>query len=143
MWRALIERHHPEASLNAPASEDALRRAGRSLGHPLPADLARLLGESDGVTDDYGNHLVMPVEELVARNREHRTDESFKRLYMSFDQLLFFSDAPGDGSLFAFAVVPEDRPDVFLWEHETDSRRWAAPSLTAFLERGPDGLDLI
>ncbi|MFD7020396.1 hypothetical protein [Streptomyces sp. NPDC059161] len=28
-----------------------------------------------------------------------------------------------------------DRPDVFVWNHEDDSRTWAAPSLAEYLRR--------
>ncbi|MFE4588193.1 SMI1/KNR4 family protein [Streptomyces laurentii] len=51
---------------------------------------------------------------------------------MPFDSLLFFADA-GNGDL--FALLPRiDRPDVFVWNDEDDSRTWAAPSLATYLE---------
>ncbi|WSL80461.1 SMI1/KNR4 family protein [Kitasatospora sp. NBC_01266] len=51
---------------------------------------------------------------------------------MPFDPLLFFADA-GNGDL--FALLPRiGRPDVFVWNHEDDSRTWVAPSLAKYLE---------
>jgi hypothetical protein len=54
---------------------------------------------------------------------------------MPFDHLLFFADA-GNGDHFAFALHAGvvRRPDVFAWNHEDDSRNWAAPSLEKYLE---------
>ncbi|MFD0688093.1 SMI1/KNR4 family protein [Actinomadura fibrosa] len=134
MWRELIEKHTPQARFASPAAERALRRAEETLGHLLPDDLAELLGETDGVVDANGYNLVFSVEQLVQGNLEMRTYPALKRLYMAFDQLLFFSDIPGDGSLFAYALVPEGRPDVFVWDHRTDGRRCVAPSLEHFIE---------
>nr|WP_329202312.1 MULTISPECIES: SMI1/KNR4 family protein [unclassified Streptomyces] len=55
------------------------------------------------------------------------------QLYMPFDALLFFGDN-GGGDQFAFVQTPR-RPDVFVWEHETDSRRWVAGDLRDYLGR--------
>ncbi len=46
----------------------------------------------------------------------------FANLYMPFEAMLFFADADaGNGDQFAFVI--RDRPaDVFVWDHETDSR---------------------
>jgi cell wall assembly regulator SMI1 len=132
MWQELIEQQTSTAEFGAPASEEALVSAAAELGHSLPADLVSVLLESDGVIGEYGDHLVMPVAEIVRRNLELRS--SFALLYMSFDQLLFFSDIPGNGDLFALVLVPEQGGQVFVWEHETDSRTWVASSLGQFLE---------
>lgn len=139
MWRELIEQHTSDARFAAPATEQALRRAERTLGHLLPEDLIKLLGETDGVLDENGHNLVFSAEQLLQGNLEMRTYPALKRLYMSFEQLLFFSDTPADGNLFAYALIPEGRPDILVWDHETDSRRWVAPSLAAFLEWWPTG----
>lgn len=50
---------------------------------------------------------------------------------MPFDSLVFFGDN-GGGDQFAFARLP-DRPDVFVWEHETDSRYVVAGSLAQYV----------
>jgi hypothetical protein len=61
-----------------------------------------------------------------------RRDPDFARLYMPFQPLLFFADA-GNGDQFAF--VMRDRPtDVFVWDHESDSRQMVAPRLATYLE---------
>jgi hypothetical protein len=134
MWRELIEAHTSQARFASPATEQDLYQAEETLGHLLPDDLVKLLGETDGVIDANGYNLVFSAEQLVQGNREMRTYPALKRLYMAFDQLLFFSDAPGDGSLFAYALVPEGRPDIFVWDHRTDNRRCVAPSLEQFIE---------
>ncbi|MFD9722562.1 SMI1/KNR4 family protein [Streptomyces sp. NPDC059072] len=76
---------------------------------------------------------VWPVEQIVDQNLLYRSDVSFARLYMPFDALLFFGDH-GGGDRFAFVQTPR-RPDIFVWEHETDSRRWVARDLADYLGR--------
>jgi hypothetical protein len=61
-----------------------------------------------------------------------RESPEFAAIYMPFDPLLFFADA-GNGDQFGF--VPRDsRRDAFVWNHEDDSRTWAAPDLSKYLE---------
>lgn len=55
---------------------------------------------------------------------------------MPFEHLLFFGDA-GNGDQFAFPIHADgtiNRPDIFLWNHEMDSRSWIAPSLKLYFE---------
>lgn len=54
---------------------------------------------------------------------------------MPFEPLLFFADA-GNGDMFAYTVCNGSvrRPDIFVWNHEDDSRTWVAPSLALYLE---------
>ncbi|MFJ4776499.1 SMI1/KNR4 family protein [Streptomyces sp. NPDC088762] len=114
-------------------SESALLRCASSLGHAsLPADLVSLLRESDGIEGEYGDGLIWSVERIASENRTLRDDVELATLYMPFDPLLFFADA-GNGDL--FALLPGlRRPDVFVWNHEDDSRTWVAPSLAKYLE---------
>jgi len=51
---------------------------------------------------------------------------------MPFDPFLFFGDN-GGGDQFAFVQTPQ-RPDIFVGEHESDSRRWVANDLRARTE---------
>ncbi|MDD9943430.1 MAG: SMI1/KNR4 family protein [Myxococcales bacterium] len=54
---------------------------------------------------------------------------------MPFDHLVFFADA-GNGDQFALAVRGGQirSPDVFVWNHEDDSRSWAAPDVRTYVE---------
>jgi SMI1-KNR4 cell-wall len=54
---------------------------------------------------------------------------------MPFDHLLFFSDA-GNGDLFGFSILNGSiqKDDIFVWNHEDDSRSWIASSLEAFIK---------
>jgi hypothetical protein len=69
---------------------------------------------------------------IVDDNQLFRNNQDFIRLYMPFDPLLFFADA-GNGDQFAFRWKAE-LPDIFVWDHENDSRTWVAPSLAKYLE---------
>ncbi len=58
-------------------------------------------------------------------------DQHFAELYMPFDGLVFFSEA-GNGDQFAMSL--SGNQDVFVWDHENDSRTWVAPTIMRFLE---------
>jgi hypothetical protein len=132
MWRDKISRWTDTADFNAPATPAAIEACERALGQRLPGDLAELLLECDGVTGEYDLGLVWPVERIKTDNLAFRANPDFASLYMPFDPLLFFADA-GNGDQFAFVL--RDRPaDVFVWNHETDSRTWIAPSVDTYLE---------
>src|SRR5262245_3969841 len=134
-WKEHIAAICAQASFSEPAEERALAAAETKLGMRLPESLRELLAESNGVRGEYELALIWPIERIIEDNRLFRADESFRTLYMPFDGLLFFADA-GNGDQFAFAVAGGQvrRPDIFVWDHEEDSRRWLAKDLSDYLE---------
>jgi hypothetical protein len=115
-----------------PAAESSLTRCAALLGDALPESLAALLRQADGIEDEYGDGLVWSADRIATENRNLREYAEFATLYMPFEPLLFFADG-GNGDLFAL-LARIDRPDVFVWDHELDSRTWVAPSLATYLE---------
>ncbi|MFE7853352.1 SMI1/KNR4 family protein [Streptomyces sp. NPDC057403] len=132
MWTEVVAALPGTAVFQSPASESSLIRCATVLGHPLPTDLADLLRESNGIEGEYGDGLIWSAERIASENQSLREDAELATLYMPFDPLLFFADA-GNGDLFAL-LTRIDRPDVFVWNHEDDSRTWMAPSLAKYLE---------
>ncbi|MYW46278.1 SMI1/KNR4 family protein [Streptomyces sp. SID161] len=132
MWTELVTPLPGTSVFQAPATEASLIRCTTVLGHPLPADLAALLRETNGIEGEYGDGLIWSAERIASENQNLREDAELATLYMPFDPLLFFADA-GNGDLFALLPMI-DRPDVFAWNHEDDSRTWVAPSLAKYLE---------
>jgi hypothetical protein len=130
MWRE-IALEFPNAELNDPASEDALTLIEERLVQPLPSSLRSLLVETDGINAEYGVEVVWSAERILAENISLRSNDQLRSLYMPFDPLLFFGDN-GGGDQFAFVRTPA-RDDVFVWDHETDSRNWISSSLESFL----------
>ncbi|MET8211369.1 SMI1/KNR4 family protein [Streptomyces sp. NPDC005373] len=140
MWRELAS-EFTDVELQDPATPDSLTVVEEQLGQPLPEALRQLLLETDGIKADYGTEVVWAAEKILEENRSVRSNEEFRSLYMPFDALMFFGDN-GGGDQFAFVRTP-DRADVFVWDHETDSRIWVAPSLKQYLRNtlGSDGDD--
>ncbi len=134
-WRELVQRLTTDCEFSQPATAAQIAAAERTLGTTLPRDLSSLLSESNGITGPYGLGLVWPLERIEAENTAFRSNADFRELYMPFDHLLFFADA-GNGDQFAYPVLAGEvrRDDVFVWNHEDDSRTWAAPSLERYLE---------
>lgn len=135
MWREFIRILEPDARFTEAATEAQIFELEKILNMHLPRDLRDLLEETNGVTGKFGLQLIWSVEEIGQRNTKMRTEPEFMRYFMPFDHLIFFADA-GNGDVFAFSVIQgnTERPDIFVWNHENDSRSWVAPSLKVFLE---------
>lgn len=140
MWRELIKSLTDECEFKSPVDSESLQRAERSLGVALPEDLTALLRESNGVDGEYRLGLIWSAEQIETQNLEFRQNADFVDLYMPFDHLLFFGDG-GNGDQFAFRVLggKVDGGDVYIWNHENDSRTWCASSLRRYLELAATG----
>lgn len=130
MWRELVS-GFGGTELQDPATDESLRVLESALGQALPRPLRELLLASDGVADEDGTDVVWSSAQIMETNRAFRTDVSFHDLYMPFDALMFFGDN-GGGDQFAFVRSPA-RGDVFVWDHESDSRTWIASDLESYL----------
>ncbi|MER6277679.1 SMI1/KNR4 family protein [Streptomyces sp900105245] len=133
MWIEMISSLSAEVEFTDPVEQSDIDSVESALGRELPSELKMLLRESNGLTDEYGCEFVWPVADILARNREMRESVDFRTLYMSFDPLLFIGDN-GGGDLFAFVIEPT-RQDIFVWQHESDSRRWVANDLQDYIRR--------
>lgn len=133
MWRELIEQTLADAELGPPADEEALTALVNALGQPLPPQLTALLRECDGVRGRHGLEVVWSAERIAETNAEFRASPDFAELYMPFEPLMFFGDN-GGGDQFAFVRTPE-RGEVFVWDHETDSRYLVTYNLRQYVER--------
>ena len=132
-WSKLISELEPKATFHPPASAEALQRLETFFSIRLPDDLRSILEQSDGVEGEYELGLVWSSGRIIKDNETFRTYPEFRRLYMPFDPLLFFGDA-GNGDQFAFTICAGTvRPDIFVWDHENDSRTWVAPDLSTYL----------
>ena len=135
MWREQIAQMSPAVKFFGPADAADIAIAERSIECAFPDELRLLLLESDGVSGEYLLPLIWNTHRISTDNRMFRSQSSFRELFMPFDHLLFFGDA-GNGDQFAFAIHGGKvrGSDVFVWDHETDSRTCIAPSLVKYLE---------
>jgi hypothetical protein len=140
MWLELISKLSDDCEFNLPAAFAEILAVEESLVVALADELKGLLKETNGVNDKYGSGLIWSIERIQHDNIEFRTTEDFKDLYMPFDSLLFFADA-GNGDQFAFTILDGEirRNDIFVWNHENDSRTWAASNLKQYLEWSLNG----
>lgn len=124
-WKILLEqftRANPYMKLNPPAIEQEICEIEEKLQIIIPEDLKGLLREING--DDF---LLFSAKQIVETNLEMRTQKCF----MPLDCLLFFG-TDGSGNYYGFPITCEDgvRDDnVYMWDHEYDSREWKAGSL--------------
>ena len=134
-WKKYIDSFECEVHYAEPATKEQINEVERQLGVKLPPKLLALLNQTNGVFDEHRCHYVWPTNRFIEDNLYFRQFEDFKDVFMPFDHLLFFSDS-GCGDLFAFKIMNGhvQTEDVFVWEHETDSRKWVASSLETFLK---------
>jgi len=139
-WPRLVRGLTKEATFGPPAELSAIRAAEDAVGASLPDDLRDLLLQTNGITGEWGLGLVWSAERIAADNARFRCLPAFRELYMPFEPLLFFADA-GNGDQFAFRVLDGVvyYPDVYVWDHESDSRVWCANDLQTYLARWISG----
>lgn len=123
---------NPDIELAAPIEDAELGDIQQALSWRMPGALRDLLLECDGLTA-WSAGYVWPGRRILEMDVEFRSNQEFRHLYLPFDGLMFFGDN-GGGDQFAF-VDRGGRSDVFVWEHEDDSRRWIANDLEDFLGR--------
>ena len=134
-WIETVRGLTAEATFSPGATDHRLSEAEARLAIAVPSDLRLLLSETDGIRGQYELGLVWPLARIVEDNLMFRSNPEFRELYMPFDGLLFFADA-GNGDQFAYSVAGGQvrRPDIFVWNHEDDSRNWVAPDLRTYLD---------
>lgn len=103
----------------------------RSLGHALPSGIRELLLETDGIEGEYGLDLLWTADRIASENLHFRTAPELVELYMPFAGLVFFADA-GNGDQFFVSLSGNN--EVYVWDHENDSRTWVASTVLAYLE---------
>ncbi|MGN7388319.1 SMI1/KNR4 family protein [Sporosarcina sp. SAFN-015] len=111
------------------ASESEMHQVAEELGVGVSEKLMELYRETNGVFDSFGCPLIWSISRVVEDNLFFRNFEDYKDIYMPFNHLLFFSDN-GCGDLFGYRIangsIPTD--DIYVWNHEDDSRTWVASS---------------
>ncbi len=134
IWKNTIRSVSTQVYFKDPATEEEVAHIKAALNVDLPLDLLELLKESNGVLDEFGCPYVWSTTQIIRDNQFFRNFEDYKDIYMPFDHLLFFSDS-GCGDLFGYAILNGvvQRNDIFVWDHESDSRKWVASSLEDFL----------
>ena len=120
-----------EAHFREPATSVALHELEGLLGDPLPSALRELLLETNGIEGEYGLELLWDTERIASDNLRFRTDAELSRLYMPFDGVVFFADA-GNGDQFFVSLSGNN--EVFVWDHESDSRTWVTTTPLGYLE---------
>lgn len=122
MWKKFISEIDATCQFFDPATEIQVSKVEQALGVVLPASLRSLLFETNGIEGDYDLVVIWSIEQIFEENKSYRTDTICQRIYMPFDNLLFFGIV-GNGDLFCFPIIQgQCREEVFYWDHENDSR---------------------
>lgn len=117
-----LVKDYQHVKVNPPATQEQISEVEERLGNKLPFDLRELLLEVNG-----DSWLIFSTEQIIEINLSVRSLD----FYMPLDCLLFFG-GNGCGDYYGFPITRSDgvkNDDVFLWEHEDDSRTWKASAL--------------
>ena len=137
MWKDYLISISKECQFKSPATEADISLIKRELDIDLPEKLADLCKETNGVFGNYGISFIWSTEQMVKENlffgAIQKQSDSMRS--WSLDTILFFSDA-GNGDLFGYLIengsIQND--DIYVWNHEDDSRRVIASSLEEFIK---------
>jgi len=83
-WKDLIRSQATDVEFRQPAVEKELTVVEQALGIALPKQLREVLLETNGVVDEYGGRAVLAAADILQSNREFRTTQDFRELYMPF-----------------------------------------------------------
>lgn len=135
MWKDYIGTISKEYAFKSPASIAEISHITDVLHVELPRKLLELYRETNGVFDQFGCPLIWSTTQIVKDNSFFRNFTDYQDLYMPFDHLLFFSDN-GCGDLFGYRILNGciETEDIYVWNHEDDSRTWVASSLETFIK---------
>jgi hypothetical protein len=141
-WRKIIDDAVVENDItyrfNEPAAFAHSSHFEEQLGIAIPEELHSLYKQTNGIEELVGEelsgHLIWPIDMVIEENLQFRSNADFKDLYMPFDNMLFFAGA-GNGDLFFIPILNNNTPrlDIFVWNHEDDSRTWVAGWLHRFV----------
>lgn len=136
MWIKKISQFSDRYQFSSPANPADVEECERKLGTRFHDSFRELFSETNGILETNAElQLVWTIDEILKENTFYRTDAIQKSIYMPFDNLVFFGGA-GNGDLFALTITADltCRKEVFVWNHEDDSRTWAAPDLLTFFD---------
>lgn len=134
-WKNYIESISKDYHFKAPGTNIEIAHIKEELNVQLPEKLQEVYNETNGIFDKYECPLIWSIEQMIKDNLFFRNFDDYKDIYMPFDHLLFFSDA-GNGDLFGYRILNGSIRDeeIFVWNHEDDSRTWISSSLENFLK---------
>jgi SMI1-KNR4 cell-wall len=134
MWREYLSSISKECQFKASATEKEILSIEKELNVDLPKKLADLYNETNGVYGNYGISFIWPTDQMVKENLVFWTIHDHREFMEPLDSFLFFSDA-GNGDLFGYSIVNGSiqTDDIYVWNHEDDSRSVIASSLEEFI----------
>lgn len=135
MWKDYLSSISKECQFKAPATKTEILTIKKELNINMPKKLAELYNETNGVCGNYGISFIWSTEQMVKENLSFRTIHEYRDSMMPLDTFLFFSDA-GNGDLFGYSIVNGSiqSEEIYVWNHEDNSRRVIAPSLEDFIK---------
>ena len=135
MWKDYISLISKGYSFKPKATTAEIIQIKEELNVELPKKLFELYCETNGVFDSFGCPLIWSTSQIIRDNLFFRNFEDYRDIYMPFDHLLFFSD-DGCGNLFGIRILNGkiQTEDIYVWNHEDDSRTWVASSLETFIK---------
>jgi hypothetical protein len=125
-------------TFNEPASIESINAVEIELNVQFPQSLKNLLLESDGIQDEFECDVIWPIERILEENKNIRIEYIEEQI--SFNDFLLFSDA-GNGDQFALSIKDGNvnKEEIYVWNHEDESRDILSSSLKEFIKGWIEG----
>ena len=95
-----------------------------------------------GVQDEDETNIIETAENIINLNREMDLLYQSTNLYMNFSDCFFIGNNGGGDLYFLRAIKGKiEMIDVFLWNHESDSRTWFANTPKDLLSRHKESME--
>lgn len=130
----LLKKYKNEIKVSSPII-NGIKKIEEQFSIILPSHTKNLYSLTNGLKDNYICDFIWPVDRIIKDNILFRTNKDFLELYMTFNSCFFIGDA-GNGDQFFHPILMNNelKDDIFIWNHETDERFWAASNLISFLD---------
>lgn len=124
-----------EIKLSNPTSIQKINEIESIIWLSLPQDIKNIYLISNGVSLHYSDP-IWDIDTLIWLQNTMRETNAFKELYSDFSNILFFWDDWGWNYFWYKLNANWTLPwDVFIWNHENDSRTWVANTATDLIMR--------
>jgi len=135
MWKDYLNSISNEFQFKAPATTTDLLLIKTELNVDPPNKLTDLYSETNGVYGNYGISFIWSTKQMVKENMYFWNVQEHRCSTKPLNNFLFFSDA-GNGDLFGYSIKNGSiqTEDIYVLDHEDDSRRVVASSLEQFIK---------
>jgi hypothetical protein len=140
VWKEYVSSFSKDYQFEEPVTEAEILSIKEELFVELPKVLVALYQETNGIYGVYGTSLIWSTKQILKENKFFWSLHENRDFIKPLNDFLFFSDA-GNGDLFGFKISNGNiqSEEIYVWNHEDDSRSIISASLEEFVKGWMNG----